>query len=345
MTRVLVTTLPKAGTHYANLLMPRFGFERHFCQLGHLTTGVISSDPEICGQSSEELANIIGDLPDNTFVLDHVPYRKRLMYELEKRNIRVVAMVRNIYDFVVSLSHHLRREPEADTPVEFSPHELQHWICTHAPADENGNVMPPIAKRYASHIGGWASDERAFFLRFEDVIGPRGGGLFSDQLATGLRLRDFLGVDMNNADVARGLITSFRPGASLFRRGQIGGWRQEMAANTAEQIRLGYSRFLEAWGYTLDGDVVQHANARPGMLEEMDLAVAGLVDDNVHLRTKVQRLCAELGQDDPEAAQIAAEEAEIAREVEEIAAEDTEADETTEDIESPPLVRASGAAE
>lgn len=341
MTRVLVTTLPKAGTHYANLLMPRLGFDRHFRRLGHLTTGVISSDPGICGQSSEALATIIGELPDNTFVLDHVPYRKRLVYELEKRDIRVVAMVRNLYDFVVSLSHHLRREPEPDTPTDISMHELQHWIATHAIADENGNTMAPMAKRYATHIGGWAMDERAFLLRFEDVIGPRGGGLFSDQLATGLRLRDFLGADRDNADVARGLITSFRPGASLFRRGQIGGWRQEMAENTAEQIRLGYARFLDLWGYTIDGDVKAHANERPGMLEEMDRAVAGLVDDNIHLRAKVQRLCAELGREDPDAVQ--------AEDAEEIALEESDAEVSDADDaeveEEPTPIAASGAVE
>jgi len=298
MTKLLVATLPKSGTHFLNVLLPQLGFNRHICELGQITTGLIDADPERAQASVQELLAIVDAMPDGAFVLDHVPYNKTLADELAKRDVRVIIMVRNVYDFVVSLSHHLRRDPGPKTPTDFSLHRLQHWICTEPGPEVDGVPAPPLAKRYARRIGSWTADKHAFVLRFEDIIGPRGGGLFSDQIATILSLRDYLGLDLDNGALARALFNSFRPGIALFRRGQIGSWRDEMAPNTAEVIRVAYARTLQDWGYSETGELLRHANERTGIVDEVDHAVLGLVEDLVHLQAKARRLTEQLGEGD-----------------------------------------------
>ena len=289
MAKVLVTTLPKSGTHYLNVVMQAYGFERHFCDVHDLTAGMADPDPERAKKAAWGLVEAIERMPDGHFMNEHVPHSSSLMFWLEKRHVKVVALLRNPYDFVVSLAHHLRREPSPDAPADLSLHALQHWICSHIPEGHSD----PMAKRYFTRIGGWAGDPRAFLLRFEDIIGPRGGGSFADQLATGLKLRDYLGVALDEAGVARALISSYNPDISMFRRGRIGGWRDEMAPNTATHLALLYGRFLDAWGYTPDGELQHHAGDRPDILADIERAVAGLIEDNVHFRAKAMRIAKE----------------------------------------------------
>ncbi len=302
MTKALITTLPKSGTHLINIVMQGLGFERHVCELDEVYAGLLDPSPEVSLGHVESLVAVLDAMPDRHFVLHHVPYHSALSHKLAKRNIRAITLIRNPLDFVVSFAHHLRAYPEADTVHDTSMHELQHWICS-GERDAFGIPKPAIAKRYFRMMTRWVSDKRALTLRFEDLVGPRGGGLFSDQLAIGLQLSAFLDLEIDTANLTRVFADSFRPGIALFRKGQIGSWQEEMAPNTAEQIRLLYPWAFQGWGYEFDGSLTHHANERADILSELDAAAATLVGENAHLRAKVNRLSGHAEQEDaaPEA--------------------------------------------
>jgi hypothetical protein len=288
MVKALVTTLPKSGTHLLSAMLHGLGLRRHpFAGLEEIAAGLLSSDQSAAKACVQAILEAIEAAPDNAFILHHVPHTKLLMGALAQRDVRVIALIRNPFDVIVSQAHHLLARPQPDTPAGLSLHAMQHWICS---GGDDGALIPPLAKRNFGLMHGWVEDGRALLLRFEELVGPRGGGLFSDQLAAGLKLREFLGLDIDTAGVTQALMDSFRPEIDLFRRGQIGSWKEEMAPNTAEQVRLGYGRVFENWGYTLDGDVIPHASARPNLVEEMDRAAAAMIGDNVNLRAKVRRL-------------------------------------------------------
>lgn len=289
MGKVLVTTLPKSGTHFLNLLMPGLGFQRHYCDLDEITAGLIDADPETARAHAEHLVRIIDAMPDGAFIIDHVPFNSALMHWLEKAQVRVLVLLRNPYDFVVSYSHHLKKYPNGRAPEDLGLHALQHWICR-AQVEHAGQLQQPLAKRYLKRFDGWVRDGRAFVLRFEDVIGPRGGGSFARQIATGLELRDFLGLSLGPAALARAFTNSFNQRITLFRKGQIGSWRTEMAPNTANLIRLNHGALMQSWGYSEEGEVVPRDGQRVCTLEELDAAAAGLVTDVAEAREKIGHL-------------------------------------------------------
>src|SRR5262245_53466776 len=144
MGKVLVTTLPKSGTHYLNVVMQAYGYERHFCDVHDITAAMIDPDPECAKKAAWQLVEAIERMPDGHFMNEHVPHNSTLTYWLEKRHVKVVALIRNPYDFVVSLAHHLRQHAAPDVPADLSMHALQHWICTHT---DEGHA-DPMAKRY-----------------------------------------------------------------------------------------------------------------------------------------------------------------------------------------------------
>jgi hypothetical protein len=289
--KAFVTTLPKSGTHLLNVVLQELGLSRHAFDGNEAAAGLTSTDNETSRASMNAIIDVVDAMPQNSFVLHHVPYTKSLMAELEKRDVRPIALIRNPYDFIVSLAHHFLANPEHDTPRDLGLHAMQHWICGGG-SNEPG---PPTAKRYMSMMSGWINDPRTLILRFEEVIGPLGDGRFSDQLASGLLLRDFLGVQKSPSEVMRAFIVGFQPGLRLFRRGQIGSWKDEMAANTVEQVRLLYGRVFESWGYTLDGELIHRAAERDDIVEQLDIAAAGLVVYVNHLRAGIRSMMDDFG--------------------------------------------------
>ena len=255
-----------------------------------IAAGLLSADRHIADASVRAILQIIEQAPDNSFLLHHLPHAKLLMNELARRDVRVIALLRSPFDVIVSQAHHLLERPQPDPPADLSLHAMQHWICA---GGDDGAPAAPLAKRNFSIMHGWVDDTRTLVLRFEEIIGPRGGGQFSDQLASGLKLREFLGIEADTAEVARALIASFRSNIAIFRRGQIGSWKDEMAPNTAEQVRLGYGKMLEQWGYGPEGELLRPLKHPANMAEEMNHAIAALIDDNVHLRAKMRRLIAD----------------------------------------------------
>jgi hypothetical protein len=290
MGKVLVTTLPKSGTHFLNILMPALGYKRHFCDIDDITQGMIDPDPEIAKQHAWRLVEIIDAMSADAFVIDHVPYHSALIHWLMKRDVRVVTLIRNPYDFVVSLSHHLKKHPTERAPTDTGLHALQHWLCNGQTEDEQGRPRAPLAKRYLMRFDGWVSDERAFIVRFEDVIGPRGGGAFSRQIATGMELRDFLGLELDSGVLARAFTKSFNRRVALFRKGQIGSWRTEMLPNTAELVRLMFGSLMRSWGYTEDGAVAPREGRRDSTQDDLNAAAAGLVEEAAECREKIGHL-------------------------------------------------------
>jgi hypothetical protein len=66
-----------------------------------------------------------------------------------------------------------------------------------------------------------------------------------------------------------------------------------MAPNTATHLALLYGRFLDAWGCAPDGELKRRAGDRPDILADIERAVAGLIEDNVHFRAKAMRIAKE----------------------------------------------------
>ena len=140
MTKALITTLPKSGTHLLNIVMRGLGFQRHECELGDLSAGLLDPDPEVSLSHAEALVALLDAMPDRHFVLHHIPYHSALIHKLAKRNIRAIALIRNPLDFVVSLAHHLRDYSEDNTSRDTSLHEMQHWISGGVEISPNGGA-------------------------------------------------------------------------------------------------------------------------------------------------------------------------------------------------------------
>jgi hypothetical protein len=265
--RAVVSSLPKSGTHFINLVLAGMGMRRVF----------------LPAAPTEEIAEAAIRLQDGEFVLQHLAFSAAAADKLQAAGVATVAVVRDPRDFVVSFAHHAQRMPAASTEAMVRAaadmHDLQQRICT-PELNPHGKPVPSILTRYLNVIDGWLKDGRAMTVRFEDMIGPRGGGRISDQLTVGLRLYERLQPPCDLDAVVHAMVRGFNPTIDLFRKGQTEAWRHEMRPELAARIWEEQREIFRRWGYREEGGVAPEARiAHPGLDDINERAFRLIIQD------------------------------------------------------------------
>jgi len=95
----------------------------------------------------------------------------------------------------------------------------------------------------------WFDDPSCYCVRFEDIIGPQGGGDRETQVKALAALMEYTGVcnDMTDPEAVADQI--FGTEAPTFRKGQIDSWREEMSPEVYEVFLRECGEVLKMWGY------------------------------------------------------------------------------------------------
>ena len=84
-------------------------------------------------------------------------------------------------------------------------------------------------------------------VRFEDLIGPRGGGSEARQAEAVTRILAHIGAQ--DADARAAAKAIFNPGSWSFHKGQIGGWREIFSPRNIDMFDDLYGDVLDQFGY------------------------------------------------------------------------------------------------
>ncbi|MFQ5576022.1 MAG: hypothetical protein ACE5G8_03435 [Anaerolineae bacterium] len=265
--KVFINSLPKAGTHLllsVLRLLPGFAFRRPILSRKlrrHPLNYLLFRQPETClvgiGQPGRVklavLRRIIGRLPPGGFLMGHVPFQQGVQGVLQDAGARTLLMLRDPRDVVVSQvhyvlgkrSHFLHRHFRA---LPSGEERLLAAIC-----GTGGEPDAPQSLGIAQKLTlilGWQGVDSVLSLRFEDVIGPQGGGDAAAQQTAILALGRHLGLGLSRAEAGEIGRRAFGRGGT-YRQGQIGGWRAcfgprvktAFKAQAGEQlIQMGYEQ-------------------------------------------------------------------------------------------------------
>lgn len=86
------------------------------------------------------------------------------------------------------------------------------------------------------------------FVRFEDIIGSRGGGSEARQLKSIRCLLSFFDNSATDDEIKRAAVSAWGS-STTFHKGQIGGWKGEFDARSYSIFLERWGRYLDAWGY------------------------------------------------------------------------------------------------
>ncbi len=257
--RVLANSFPKAGTHLLGALMgqmPRLMYSGVHHAVGEFTAS--GAAPEAIALDWTRLRRALDGVNRGHYLTGHFPAVPGLPELLDELGYASVVMLRDPRDVVVSGQHYVTSLRSHDlhlryTRVLTTPEERLMASIVGFPADEHGRGLEPIGARLQRYLA-WRDDPRSLVVRFEDLIGPDGGGTAEAQRDAVARIAAHVGRDLAPDRLHRTAARIWSDRSSTFRSGRSGGWRDHFTDEHRRAFKATAGRLLIDLGYESDLD-------------------------------------------------------------------------------------------
>lgn len=247
--RVVANSMPKAGTHLLSSLFDQLGIRSaaRFVQLPPHSL----KDPDYV---LPELRQQVARLRRGRYMGSHLPMVPEVVDALTAPDLRVVTILRDPRAVAASAITYVMstpRIPGRDLLVEKYPDErtLAEAMLRGHVSVTTGKDAPDFGTHYTSYAA-WLDVPTVHVVRFEDLVGERGGADRETQHAAISGVVEFLGVPDPPGTARRVADAIFSTTATTFRGGQVDAWRERLDPDIAEEIvelcevpmkRLGYT--------------------------------------------------------------------------------------------------------
>lgn len=258
--KVLLTSVPKCGTHLLLRYFPLVGFRR--------------GGPSDEIRWDDSFLNFVRHLEAGYFSSWHYQWSQALSDIVSDNGIKVVFLYRDPRAHLASYMHFI---------LETNDHPWHDYLagCLRTPAERMRNLIEgfsydklplvqpkgspklPLSSKdpavRARKFGGvrerylrfenWLREASCFRVRFEDVVGPKGGGSAERQIGVVRRLMAFTGVCNGAADPRDVADALFDTNTVTFRKGRIDSWRDDFTPELRELFLREFGDKLALWGY------------------------------------------------------------------------------------------------
>ena len=255
---VLCNSFPKSGTHLLYQILysiPQLSQWDDIVSVQSLS-GTMNTPSHIRWK--------LGSAPKDSIVRSHLMYCKEINNIVEELNCKVIFIYRDLRDVAVSHARWVTKEKRIflhNSYKQLSSFEEQllysiNGIPLGTPL--GSNISQPDIGTDFSRWKGWINDSNALSIKFEDLVGERGGGDEAKRLSSIERIHDFLNLRHSTHELKDQFSSSaMNPNDSHTfvkgGKGSIGAWKlkfqsihkeafKKVAGN--ELIELGYEQDL-----------------------------------------------------------------------------------------------------
>jgi len=270
MPRILVNSLPKSGTHLlASVLdlIPGLSFQKPVLNRRlrwHPVNCVRPWDREMCllgvGQPRKvrlwTLRYMLNRLSDGCYMIGHIPYQESVNELLQTLGIRTFFVIRDPRDVVVSQVHHYLRHKSHYLHRDYKKlrTDKERWITAILGIRKgNGNFKVYGIAEKLDIVLGWTEAKSVLTLRFEDLIGERGGGELEVQKESIMKIGNHLGMRIGMDEAIFIGNKAFGKG-DTYRRGEIGSWRDVFDDEVRDVFKREAGEHLIEMGYETNYD-------------------------------------------------------------------------------------------
>ncbi len=230
--RLAVSSVPKAGTHLLISALARIPGVR---VIPELVLGKVGAEGAM-----RRLARVA----PNQVLVGHIV------------GIKLVLMVRDPRDVVVSLAKYIPREHIGHRYRDYftrvlTSDEERIAACIRGISGEHaadGRAQPDIGSLFRAYLA-WTAAHPVHVCRFEDLVGPHGGGSERAQLESLRSLAAWAGYGLDDGQVEAIARATFSRDSLTFRKGEIGDWRNHFTPQHETAFREVAGDLLERLGY------------------------------------------------------------------------------------------------
>jgi hypothetical protein len=240
--KVLLNSIPKSGTHLLETVVEQIPLLRHFG--GRTLRTSIYASPQHCYRQ-------VGHLSKGEFAPAHLAFDESLFDIIRRNNIKVLMMARDPRDIIVSNEHYITNIDKTHEHHRFLsaiPSSELRIEALIKGFDNNGIIYPSIADLFASYQK-WTQQKEVFCLKFEDLIGEKGGGSAQKQRDTVEKLIEYLEIAITQSDIDKICDKTFSTKSSTFRKGKIGSWEDTIPKKQLDLLHQQAYEIMKAYGY------------------------------------------------------------------------------------------------
>lgn len=220
---ILIVSVQKSGTHLVGKLL-------------HLLTGQKHKSPGLHGDPHKLRPKItaINSLnKSRRFSHIHAPYSPDNLRAIIENKVYTFFIYRDPRDHIVSSIHHGKQRNRLSLITAILKNPITH--------------NQHVDQLYRS-IMPWAQQPYVCTLRFEDLIGPRGGGSQEAQLDTIIRVAHHLGMTLTRVQ-AQDVADKLFGGTVTFYEGKIGSWKEYFTPEIKDIFKKNAGQLLIDLGY------------------------------------------------------------------------------------------------
>jgi len=241
--KIIVASIPKSGTF---LLANCVAHLTHKSWLVNYNT----PSPEHPGhlfqvQPMESFSN----LPDNHFFVTHITYNNDYKNMIERDDYTVLFIYRDPRDQIISFMYWVYRYPERWPALQdLNREQLIMYLI------KSGKITYGLdigIKGFYNFYLPWLKHPNFCAVKFEDLVGPQGGGDTELQRETIFAIARHLDIPITLKQVEETALKTFG-GPGTFREGKIGAWKTHFTQEHKEAFKAIAGQMLIDLGYEQD---------------------------------------------------------------------------------------------
>lgn len=265
MRKAFINSLPKSGTNLLAKCLLLFGYTER----GHLSTGtVLDSRPAAMfrrlfwrthkqgyslGVNSpievrrRPVDAMLRRVRENQFVSAHVGYRRDLLDTVLEQGFVPIQVIRDpravlasFVPYVVGDKSHFLN------PLFTSLSPEARYAAMLDGIERNGQIQRPL-RTCCLALDPWIENDRVYTVRFEDIVGEKGGGSDTRRLEVLGEIAGRLAIP--EPDIQRVSEELYGPGRHTFRKGKVDTWKDEIPPALLPRLESELGDILEKWGY------------------------------------------------------------------------------------------------
>lgn len=273
--RLLVNSLPKSGSNLlqrcvevlgyiysrkslssANIL-GNFYFLRSLIRGGLLDKNqvIVGLDVKVA-ISQRWFEKRLKSVRPGEYISAHLNFSEHILKLLIKHGYRIIHIIRDPRDVLLSHIYYAKREKNHLFHKVYKNLSIKEAInVTLEGGFFNGLYMYSFAS-ILEDVSGWikyaGNGDRILIVKYEDLVGEKGGGSTEAQRRIIKEIIDFIGVNKNISSIDMFEFNNMVYGKShTFRKGKIYAWKEEITSEDLYRIEKSIGKYIKLFGYDL----------------------------------------------------------------------------------------------
>jgi len=245
---VIANSIPKGGTHVLTRCLSLFPSLSY--SFIHYTKGA----PE-----KKIIEKIVKRTGKGRFFAAHLWWSQECAHILKKNNLKSIVMIRDPRDIIISGVFYILKKKDHPLHDFFQKlpsldEQIQNYITgVSGSHSKEGIPLYNIRKSFENYLA-WDQESFNLLIKFEDLIGPNGGGNLARQLDQVKKISEHLNSDLPESKLNSIAQHTFFSKSVTFRKGTTGEWRKYFTNSHKRHFKDVSSDLLISLGYEINND-------------------------------------------------------------------------------------------